>query len=395
MKKKIEAELVSLAHRILLLKNKSDINVLHEEARHLYEKLSVLRFMESHFSEVQPTIGKSEAFDRAESALEKTSGEPKVVVGEIPSEEELEREEEQNAPEAAASEQKQPEPEQKSPQEKPIEQTVEKPSDDQPDADDDQPDDAPPAPETEEPEETPPAVEEPKETPEVPVTAASPTLEDTEHFYQPESVAEVAAAKAENPEAIAEAVESLDHAKKAQFTIDPVFKPAFDLEFEPKTPSDNKSEPKSESKTENADTPAIDTPAPQFTFDDLLGKDYADPVFVKPEENTAANTGFTPPSTPAAKSEAPAPKTSDRNTLNDRLSKGITIGLNDRIAFMKHLFNNSSEDYNRVLSQLMTFDTYEDARMFIDDMVRPDYNNWEGKDEYAERFLEIVQKRFS
>ena len=82
-------------------------------------------------------------------------------------------------------------------------------------------------------------------------------------------------------------------------------------------------------------------------------------------------------------------------SLNDRMAKGIIIGLNDRIAFMNHLFANSSEDYNRVLSQLMTFDTFQEAKDFIENMVKPDYNNWEGKDEYAQRFMEIVEKKFS
>ncbi|MGZ9736824.1 hypothetical protein [Flavobacterium sp. GNP002] len=57
MKKKLEADLISIAHRILQLKNKSDINQLYLETQKLYEKLSVLRFIEEHFSEVQPTIG--------------------------------------------------------------------------------------------------------------------------------------------------------------------------------------------------------------------------------------------------------------------------------------------------------------------------------------------------
>jgi hypothetical protein len=27
-------------------------------------------------------------------------------------------------------------------------------------------------------------------------------------------------------------------------------------------------------------------------------------------------------------------------------------------------------------------------------MVKPDYNNWEGKDNYAERFMDIIEKFF-
>ena len=38
MKKRLEADLISIAHRILQLKNKSDINQLYLETQKLYEK---------------------------------------------------------------------------------------------------------------------------------------------------------------------------------------------------------------------------------------------------------------------------------------------------------------------------------------------------------------------
>ena len=81
-------------------------------------------------------------------------------------------------------------------------------------------------------------------------------------------------------------------------------------------------------------------------------------------------------------------------SLNDVLSNSISISLNDRVAFVKHLFNESNEDYNRVLSQLNTFDTFADAKNFLNEMVIPEYNYWVGKEEYLERFLEIVEKKF-
>ena len=80
---------------------------------------------------------------------------------------------------------------------------------------------------------------------------------------------------------------------------------------------------------------------------------------------------------------------------NESFAKTITFGLNDRIAFEKQLFAGSSEDLNRVVSQLSTFDTFEEAQNFIDDMVKPDYDNWEGKEEYVTRFMEIVEKKFA
>ena len=81
-------------------------------------------------------------------------------------------------------------------------------------------------------------------------------------------------------------------------------------------------------------------------------------------------------------------------SLNDRLKKGINIGLNDRMAFVKHLFDGSTTDYNRVLSQLTTIKSKEEAANFVANMVKPDYNNWEGKEDYESRFLAIIEKSY-
>jgi len=83
-------------------------------------------------------------------------------------------------------------------------------------------------------------------------------------------------------------------------------------------------------------------------------------------------------------------------SLNDKLvGKEIKVDLNNRLAFVKHLFNGSTEDYNRVISQLGTIDTEERSIAFIENMVKPDYNNWEGKEEYAERFMDLIERRFT
>jgi hypothetical protein len=57
----------------------------------------------------------------------------------------------------------------------------------------------------------------------------------------------------------------------------------------------------------------------------------------------------------------------------------IDIDLNDRIAFVKTSFGNNNEDYNRVLNQLITFDNFYETKNFIDEMVKPDYNNGKEK----------------
>lgn len=81
-------------------------------------------------------------------------------------------------------------------------------------------------------------------------------------------------------------------------------------------------------------------------------------------------------------------------SLNDRLKKGINIGLNERLSYIKHLFDGNTADYNRVLSQLNTLDSLEDARKFIEKIVKPDYNHWEGKEAYEARFMEKIENKF-
>ena len=103
MKKKLEADLISIAHRILQLKNRDNISVLQEEARKLYEKLSVLKFIEEHFESGSPTIGKEKASEILEKGFDYDG---KVIVGSLPAEDEDEKSNETNTPLDLAEEKK-------------------------------------------------------------------------------------------------------------------------------------------------------------------------------------------------------------------------------------------------------------------------------------------------
>lgn len=99
----------------------------------------------------------------------------------------------------------------------------------------------------------------------------------------------------------------------------------------------------------------------------------------------------------AATKETPVfvrPETPKKRSINDAVSQNLQIGLNDRIAFVKHLFDNSQEDFNRVVSQLNSFSSEQEAREFVENFVKPDYN-WEGKEEYEERLLILIERKFS
>ena len=306
MKKRLEADLISIAHRILQLKNKSDINQLYLETQKLYEKLAVLRFVDEHFGDSKPTIGQAEIETKIETAFEAIENEEPVAI----TIEEIEIPEIETSPELILEEEEQ------------VEIT-----------------------ELEE-----PVFEEEEDL---------ETLED-------EMEEEVEEEEIEAP-----------------------FIPAFELE-------------KEEEEEEQIVEEAPKQEAVQISFEDLIGGDFSDDLFVKVE-----STAFETPKDEKVETVLETVafdldeielheevEESKSVTLNEKLAKGINIDLNDRIAFTKHLFGNDPEDYNRVLNQLITFNTFYETRDFIRDMVKPDYNNWEGKEEYEERFMEIIEKKF-
>lgn len=104
-------------------------------------------------------------------------------------------------------------------------------------------------------------------------------------------------------------------------------------------------------------------------------------MFEKPTENTEIKESIFKLETP-------------KKSLNDILSQNqIQIGLNDRIAFVKHLFNDNIADFNRVISQLNTFSSELEAKNFIENSVKPDYN-WSNKEEYEVRLIQLIERRF-
>lgn len=321
MKKKLEADLISIAHRILKLKNKSDINQLYLETQKLYEKLTVLKFIDENFDTAKPTIGKSEIESEVEAIFEKEEITPAVI----------KTEEETPVTVAETVVEVAPEPE---------------------------------------------VIEEIKEE----------IISEVPEEITPEPVIETIEEPVFETRKETETTEELSF--KTISDLKPIndFKPAFELEKE----EEKIEEPKIETASKSEPV--------QISFEDL-GINYGDAQFVKVDSFEALSPAppiseFKEIKTPVETAilESSKPKTVP---LNEKLAKGFHIDLNDRIAFTKNLFGNNTEDYSRVLNQLLTFDNYNEAQEFIENMVKPDYNNWEGKDDYAERFMGIVEKKFS
>ena len=373
MKKKLEADLISIAHRILKLKNKEDLAQLHIETQKLYEKLSVLKFVEDNFSDVKPTIGNSNIqelvdaaleneLEAAEVAPEEIEIQPDLVEEEI--EEEVEEEEEDDSDEEEESEEELEEDKEESEEEDHSDEEEEEESEEE--------------------------IEEDEEEDEA--------FENIEESEEEEEESEEEIEEDEDEEETFENIEESEE-EEEESEEEKEFEPHFEL-FNVEEVEDKKS------KTE----------AKQISFEDLLGSS-SEPVFERvfdpiqeeteeesddeeetEDEEAIFNPGFEMEASEEMEEEKKAiPNFEFDNeiSINEAFAKTITFGLNDRIAFEKQLFAGSSEDLNRVVSQLSTFDTFEEAQNFIEDMVKPDYDNWEGKEEYVTRFMEIVEKKFA
>lgn len=317
MKKRISAELLSIAHRILKLNNHSETVQLQQEAKNLYDQLTILRFYEENLELVKNEISE-------EVLAEKLEGKPTEVF------------------------------------DAPIQDKF-------------------------------------VETPSDVVIESSSEVEET--IAEPITEEKVVIA-----ELIMEDDDEDEEVLMTSVEEEPIEEePASDFEA---------SEPKTEEPV-----------AKQISFEDLLVHDYKELDFVKvedvPVEVEKANETIFEAVTPVeeVKEEiqpepivAETPKVLEEevkatfekvsqepkiSSLNDRLNKTISFGLNDRIGFEKKLFGGSSDDFNRVISQLNTFDSFEEAKSFVLDFVKPDYNNWEGNEEFEARFMEIIEKKFS
>ena len=91
----------------------------------------------------------------------------------------------------------------------------------------------------------------------------------------------------------------------------------------------------------------------------------------------------------------PVQETTKSKSVNQKFGeKVIKVGLNDRHAFVTHLFNDNADDFTRVISQLNTINSEERSLAFIENMVKPEYD-WTGKEEIESRFIELIIRRFS
>ena len=292
MHKKLETDLMSLAHSILQMKNKENVFLLKQKAHEIYEKLSVLAFVEEY---VNATPNLKDTKEELTAVVKKAYENKKLVLEELAAVEEIETVIEHVAIAPLAVENT------------PIEPAVGDNSSEE-------------------------------EVQEEVKDAQSNEVETTEN-------------EMEDFTAPLEEIETAD-------ATEPSFDALENLIFKDSTAIDSQ-----EGVTEVLETPALTL---EEELADVISVDLIADLF-EPLKPTS---------------------------LNNKLQANIHIDLNDRIVFVKNLFDGSQEDFNRVVSQLNSFKTEKEAKKFINKMVKPDYD-WKNHEALENRFITIIERRFS
>ena len=94
------------------------------------------------------------------------------------------------------------------------------------------------------------------------------------------------------------------------------------------------------------------------------------------------------------KSDTEKDNSNDKQNINEQFSKKLSVDNNERLAFIKHLFDGDKNNYERVLNQTLTLGSWQEVSNLITSKVKIEYNNWKGKEDIADRFLTILQKSF-
>jgi len=112
-----------------------------------------------------------------------------------------------------------------------------------------------------------------------------------------------------------------------------------------------------------------------------------------PEEKTM-NSIFAQVEEPPDFQKKEDPQQPSQKSVNDRFSKEMKIDINDRLAFIKELFGGDTQAYQKAISQIASMSLWEEVDYFVREILKPDYNFWEGKESYEKRFMKILEKNF-
>jgi hypothetical protein len=82
-------------------------------------------------------------------------------------------------------------------------------------------------------------------------------------------------------------------------------------------------------------------------------------------------------------------------TVYERLAtkQQLSIGLNDKFAFIRDLFDGNAEDFRKVMEEISKFNNAEEAKSFFSLQVATKHSWGEEQEETIQRFLNIIERR--
>ena len=81
--------------------------------------------------------------------------------------------------------------------------------------------------------------------------------------------------------------------------------------------------------------------------------------------------------------------------LNDQFAKIFKVDVNDRSAFIKKLFDNKIDEYEKVMKKISSIHNWKLIDVFINNEVKPKYKSWKDNLKVEKRFFNIIKKQFN
>ena len=82
-----------------------------------------------------------------------------------------------------------------------------------------------------------------------------------------------------------------------------------------------------------------------------------------------------------------------KKNLNDQFARELQIDLNDKNAFIKHLFDGNKIVYQQTIKEIESLNQFEQVKKVIEN-TKKYHNNWKEKESYEKRFIYLIHKNF-
>jgi hypothetical protein len=126
------------------------------------------------------------------------------------------------------------------------------------------------------------------------------------------------------------------------------------------------------------------------------------PAKAEPDLFTASPSETKPETTPETKKQDAIgdmfSETRPQETVSDKMQKDkirslkVAIGINDKFYFINELFDGNLNDYSKVIDELDTLSSYDEAKKYLEDQLRQ--RNWDPGSEAVLQIQGFVERKY-